>query len=243
MATIAETDAIILAGGRGTRLSSVVSDRPKVLAEVLGRPLLSHLLDSLEKKGLRRVILSVGYMAEMVHQVIGPRHGSLEILYSVETEPLGTGGGIRLACDQALSENILVLNGDSFCGFDASSLFAYHTEKQAVGTIAVIEVPDAGRYGRVVINTDGQIDKFLEKSASGSGSINAGIYLLQTSVVKELPAGVALSMERDVFPSFIGQGFYGFAVSGPFIDIGLPETYAQATEFFSGLRRTTQHIH
>lgn len=235
MAFISETDVIILAGGRGTRLSSIVSDRPKVLADVLGRPLLSHLLDSLEKKGLQRAILSVGYMAEMVREVIGSQHGSIEILYSVETEPLGTGGGIRMACDQAKSENLLILNGDSFCGFDASSLFAYHTEKQALGTIALINVPDAGRYGRVVINPDGQIEKFLEKSSSGSGSINAGIYLLQTSAIKELPTGVPLSIERDVFPSFIGQGFYGFGVHGPFIDIGLPETYAQAAKFFSGL--------
>ncbi|MFM7319785.1 MAG: nucleotidyltransferase family protein [bacterium] len=233
MATIANTDAIILAGGRGTRLNSVVSDRPKVLADVLGRPLLSHLLDSLEKKGLNRVILSVGYMAEMVRQVIGPSHGSLEILYSVETEPLGTGGGIRLACQQAQSDNILVLNGDSFCGFDAPALFAFHTAKDALGTIAVIQVPDAGRYGRVQLSADGQIEKFLEKSTTGSGSINAGIYLLQTSAIKDLHIGVPLSMERDIFPTFIGRGFYGFAVPGPFIDIGLPETYAHAAEFFS----------
>jgi NDP-sugar pyrophosphorylase family protein len=233
MALISETDVIILAGGRGTRLSSVVSDRPKVLADVRGRPLLAYLLDSLEKKGFHRVILSIGYMAEMIIQTIDHRHGSLQIDYSVETEPLGTGGGLKLASIQAKSENVLVLNGDSFCGFDAPDLFAFHSAQHANGTIAVIDVADAGRYGRVLLAPDGQILQFLEKTAGGAGSINAGIYLLKTSLLASLPAGIPLSIERDLFPSLIGQSFYGFPVSGPFLDIGLPETYAQAADFFA----------
>jgi NDP-sugar pyrophosphorylase family protein len=233
MALISETDVIILAGGRGTRLSSVVSDRPKVLADVRGRPLLAYLLDSLEKKGFQRVILSIGYMAEMIIQTIGHRHGSLQIDYSVETEPLGTGGGLKLASIQAKSENVLVLNGDSFCGFDAPDLFAFHSAQHASGTIAVIDVADAGRYGRVLLAPDGQILEFLEKTAGGAGSINAGIYLLKTTLLASLPAGIPLSIERDLFPSLIGQAFYGFPVSGPFLDIGLPETYAQAADFFA----------
>lgn len=235
MISISETNAIILAGGRGTRLSSVVSDRPKVLADVHGRPWIAYLLDSLEKKGFERVVLSVGYMAEMVQETIGPRHGSMEILYSFETEPLGTGGGIRLACEQVRSDHVLILNGDSFCGFNAEDMFTFQSERNGVGTIAVIHVPDAGRYGRVELGPDHEIKRFLEKTSGGEGWINAGIYLLNTEVLRSLPAGVSLSIERDVFPGLIGRGFYGCEASGPFLDIGLPETYAEASHFFTRL--------
>jgi D-glycero-alpha-D-manno-heptose 1-phosphate guanylyltransferase len=238
MVELNTTDAIVLAGGRGTRLSSVVSDRPKVLAEVLGRPVLTFLLDRLERAGIRRTILAVGYMADMVEDAIGSRHNSMEILYSKEVQPLGTGGGLQLASSLLQSSHALVFNGDSFCQLDLAGMVDVHNRQSAMGTIAVIGVPDAGRYGRVQTGPDQRIIKFEEKQAGGSGSINAGIYLVPSSALRTIPAGQPISLEREIFPVWVEQGLFAFEAEGPFLDIGLPETYAQASHFFEELEAT-----
>jgi NDP-sugar pyrophosphorylase family protein len=238
MVELNTTDAIVLAGGRGTRLSSVVSDRPKVLAEVLGRPVLTFLLDRLERAGIRRTILAVGYMADMVEDAIGSRYKSMEILYSKEVQPLGTGGGLQLASSLLQSSHAMVFNGDSFCQLDIAGMVDFHNRQAAMGTIAVIGVPDAGRYGRVQMGPDQRILKFEEKQAGGSGSINAGIYLVPSSALRTIPAGQPISLEREIFPVWVEQGLYAFEAEGPFLDIGLPETYAQASHFFEELEAT-----
>ena len=232
------TDAIVLAGGRGTRLSSVVSDRPKVLAEVLGRPVLTFLLDRLERAGIRRTILAVGYMADMVEDVIGSRHKSMEILYSKEVQPLGTGGGLQLASMLVQSSHTMVFNGDSFCLLDLPAMVEFHNRQSGVGTIAVICVPDAGRYGRVLTGPDQRIMRFEEKQAGGAGSINAGIYLVPSAALRAIPAGQPISLEREIFPVWVEQGLFAYQAEGPFLDIGLPETYAQASQFFEELEST-----
>jgi NDP-sugar pyrophosphorylase family protein len=235
MDQIANIDAIVLAGGRGTRLSSVVSDRPKVLADVGGRPFIAYLLDLLQGAGVRRAVLSVGYMADLVEQHIGPRHGSLEIIYSREEQPMGTGGGARLAAGFVQSDPVLVMNGDSYCHMDLPALVRFHGERGGRGTLAVLEVADMSRYGRVRLDDAKRIICFDEKAAGEPGYINAGVYLLDANLLRSIPQGQLVSLERESFPAWIEHGLYGFTCQAPFLDIGTPNSYAEARPFFARL--------
>ena len=235
MSNLATTEAIVLAGGRGTRLRSVVSDRPKVLAEVLGRPFLSYLLDLLRDAGVRHTVLSVGYMAEMIEQSIGSRHGSMEISYSHEDQPLGTGGGARLAAPCVQSDPVLVLNGDSYCHLSLPALVQFHHERSACGTLAVLEIPDASRYGLVRLGGGHKVEGFDEKVSGKPGFINAGVYLLSSALLRSIPTGRLVSLEREMFPAWVEAGLSAFVCQGPFLDVGTPESYARAERFFSGL--------
>jgi len=234
-------EAVVLAGGRGTRLTSVVSDRPKVLADVNGRPFLAYLLDLLRDAGVRRVVLSVGYMADMVQHRIGPRHGSMEIVFSREEQPLGTGGGVRLAVGCVQSDPVLVLNGDSYCHLDLPSLVRFHGEQGGRGTLTVLQVPDASRYGRVRIDVAQKIVGFDEKVTGESGYINAGVYVFCMGLLQSIPAERPVSLEREMIPAWVGGGIYGFACQGPFLDIGTPEYYARADLFFATLPSVSAH--
>ncbi len=173
------TSAIVLAGGVGSRLRSVVSDRPKVLAAVRGRPFLAYLLDVLEEAGIRKVVLCTGYMAAQVEETFGPAFGKMRIVYSRESTPLGTGGAVRAAAARIAAESVLVMNGDSFCEVDLPAMAAAHRAREAEATILLTEIRDARRFGRVQIGDDGRVLAFEEKSARGGpGWINAGVYLL-----------------------------------------------------------------
>ncbi len=226
--------AMILAGGVGSRLRSVVSDRPKVLAAIHGRPFLTYLLDVLEDAGLRRVVLCTGYMAESVEAALGATYGAMRLVYSPETTLLGTGGAIRAALGMADSGSVLIMNGDSFCEADLPALADLHRQRQANATILLTEVPDTGRFGRVRIDDAGRLLEFEEKGLhAGPGWINAGIYLVERQLLESIPAGRAVSLERDVFPGWIGQGLYGYPVQGRFLDIGTPESFAAAEAFLA----------
>jgi NDP-sugar pyrophosphorylase family protein len=235
MRDLANIEAVVLAGGRGTRLSPAVSDRPKVLAEVRGRPFLAYLLDLLQAAGVRRAVLSVGYMAERVERCIGGRHGSMEIAYSREEQPLGTGGGVRLAARLIQSDPVLVLNGDSYCHLDLPSFVGFHGERGGRGTLAVLQVPDTSRYGRVRLDDARRIIGFDEKVVGKLGYINAGVYVLNANLLRSIPEVRPVSLERECFPAWLEAGLYGFACQGPFLDIGTPESYALAGSFFAGL--------
>jgi NDP-sugar pyrophosphorylase family protein len=235
MRDLANIEAVVLAGGRGTRLSPVVSDRPKVLAEVRGRPFLAHLLELLQAAGVRRAVLSVGYMAEQVERCIGSRHGSMEIAYSREEQPLGTGGGVRLAARLIQSDPVLVLNGDSYCHLDLPSLVGFHSERDGRGTLTVLQVPDTSRYGRVRLDDARRVLAFDEKAAGEPGYINAGVYVLDANLLRSIPKGRPVSLERECFPAWVEDGLYGFTFQAPFLDIGTPESYALAGCFFAGL--------
>lgn len=234
--SLADTTALVLSGGLGTRLRSVVSDRPKVLALVAGRPYLAHLLDKLADAGLRRVVLCTGYCADQVQATFGMRYLGLDLLYSEETRSLGTAGALRLALPKADSETLLVLNGDSYCAADLSAFWRFHSRHRGLAPSAALlltQLADTRRYGRVEIDPTGVVTRFLEKAdADGPGLINAGIYLLDRGLVEPIPATQEVSLERDVFPSWIGRGLYGCATSSAFIDIGTPESYAAADRFF-----------
>jgi histidinol-phosphate phosphatase family protein len=228
------TTAMILAGGVGSRLRSVVSDRPKVLASIHGRPFLAYLLDVLDRAGVREVVLCTGYMAEFVEETLGTRFGRMRLVYSRESTPLGTGGAIRAALGRVDAKSLLIFNGDSFCEADLASMAAVHCARRAKATILLTEVPDTARFGRVWIDDDGQLLTFEEKGAhAGPGWINAGVYFVQRELLESIPAGHAVSLERDVFPSWIGRGLYGHPVHGRFLDIGTPESFAEAEAFFN----------
>ena len=225
-------DVVILAGGRGTRLQSVPGDVPKPLRPVNGRPFLSYLVEQVRAAGARRVILSLGYRPEAFEE-FAAREG-LEV--SVEKEPLGTGGGLRSALPRFRSETILAMNGDSYASVDMGLLAAVHRRRKAQATMLLAEIDDASRYGRVEIDDDGSVLQFTEKGEAGPGLINAGVYVLQKSVVAAIPEGRAVSLERETFPSLIGKGFQGEPGSFAFMDIGTPESYAASAEFFQKMR-------
>lgn len=227
--------AAILAGGLGSRLRSVVSDRPKVMAEIGGRPFLEYILNKLEKAGVGQVVLCTGHMGEIIRDTFGNAHGRLGLYYSQEMVPLGTGGAVRYALNLLDSESVLVMNGDSYCDADLNTFWEFHQSKGAKATLLLVKSADRGRrYGHVRINPKGQVVSFDEKSADAAdGWINAGIYLLKKELILSIPEGKRVSLEEEMFPPWIGMGLYGFQSDGPFIDIGVPEDYSRAEQIMS----------
>lgn len=224
-------EAIVLAGGLGTRLRSVVTDLPKPLASVAGRPFLAHLLDQLASGGLRRVILATGYMAEKIEQTIGARWAGMDIVYSKEPEPLGTGGAIRLAATLLQGDGVHLANGDTFLRYDLRALErAVHAIGATLG-IALARVGNVGRYGAVEVD-NGRVVAFLEKGGSGPGLINAGSYFLTAASIAGLPdEDGAYSFEnRVLLPSTLKGQVAAFDATHDFIDIGVPDDYAHAQQ-------------
>ncbi|GFO68525.1 hypothetical protein GMLC_21040 [Geomonas limicola] len=245
---LSHTTAVVLAGGLGTRLRSVTGELPKVLAPVLGRPYLRFVLDQLERAGLTEVLICTGYRSAEVEASIGTRHGTLSVGYSAEPAPLGTGGALRYALGKMRHEELLVLNGDSFVEADLGSFTQLHRSSGAKASLLLTEVPEVGRYGSVQTDQAGAILGFSEKGGhSGCGTINAGVYLLGRDLIAALPEGRELSLEREVFPFLVGQGFYGFNLGRRFIDIGTPESYREVGAFFcaagAGAYTTWQREH
>jgi NDP-sugar pyrophosphorylase family protein len=234
MADLRSTTAIILAGGLGTRLRPVVSDRPKVLAEVAGRPFLAYLLEQVAAAGVRRLVLCTGYRAEAVEAAFGRSFAGMHLLYSPEVEPLGTGGALRQALTLAESDPLLAMNGDSYLDMPLAAISARHDAHGGEGTVAVTLVPDTGRFGRVRTAEDGRILAFEERGTRGqAGWINAGIYLLSRRLLAAIPPTGPVSLEREQFPKWIAAGLYACPSEAPFLDIGTPETYATAEDFFA----------
>jgi histidinol-phosphate phosphatase family protein len=223
----------VLAGGLGTRLRPVVANRPKVLAEVDGQPFITRLLDELANAGICRAVLCTGYLAEQVHAAVGESYRGLDISYSRETEPLGTAGALRLALRHFNSDPVLVMNGDSFCSVDLKRFLEWHLEHKAAGTLLLTHVTCAERFGAVKVDQSGAVLEFSEKQAGNSaGWINAGVYLLSERFLSSIPQGRKLSLEYDVFPQWVGRGLYGWRTAGRFIDIGTPEDFYRAGDFF-----------
>ena len=224
--------ALVLAGGEGTRLRPLTLSVPKPVMPLAGRPFLTFMLDWLAAHGVDEAILSCGFLSDGVERVLGHRHGSVGLRYVVEDEPLGTAGPVRLAHDRGLlSDRFLVLNGDALTDFDLTAEIAQHEKTGAAATLALIPVQDTTSYGVVPTAPDGRVEAFLEKSAgpAPTNRINAGAYVLQREVVERIPAGRAVSFELEIFPELIGQGLYGYPAEGYWIDIGTPERYLEAT--------------
>jgi D-glycero-alpha-D-manno-heptose 1-phosphate guanylyltransferase len=227
--------AVILAGGLGTRLRSAVADRPKALAEIAGRPFLAWQFDALLAAGVRRVVLCTGYRGEMIEQTFGDCYEGLSISYSHEASPLGTGGALRAALPRIDSATMLVVNGDSLCRADLTVFAQRHATVDARLSLLLTHVADTSRFGRVETDHAGRLTRFVEKGdPHGPGWINAGIYLFQREVMEAIPPDRNVSLEREVFPAWIGRGLYGHRDPGDFLDIGTPESYAAAAGFLAG---------
>jgi D-glycero-alpha-D-manno-heptose 1-phosphate guanylyltransferase len=220
--------AIVLAGGRGTRLQSVVADVPKPLAPIAGRPFLDYLLARLAAAGIPRIVLSVGYRAEAIMAHVGERVGPARIDYVVEDAPLGTGGAIREALGACAGEDALALNGDTLLELDYAAFLAQHRARGALLSMAVRHVPDTSRYGAVAVD-DARVVAFGEKSAVGPGLINSGAYLLSPALRDALPATGAFSFELDFLAARCRDlAMTAFVADGYMIDIGVPEDFARA---------------
>jgi len=225
-------EAIVLAGGMGTRLQSVVADLPKCMAPVAGKPFLYYLLTTLEKAGFRHIILALGYKHEAIETWLDGYETSLNIEPVVENTPLGTGGAVRLALSKATQTSVFVFNGDSYLELDYQALLKCHIEKKALATIALKQMFCFDRYGKVEINDDYRIIRFGEKQYCDAGFINGGVYVLNRNALETSPD--KFSLEKDFFEPEASVGsLAGFPTNGYFIDIGIPEDYLRAQSDFA----------
>ena len=228
-------EAILLCGGLGTRLRSVVSDRPKPMADIAGKPFLHYLVKMLSKSGVKHLIFALGYMGEQIEAYFksGEDYG-LSISYSYEDSPLGTGGAIRNALSHVSGENVLVLNADTYFHTNYESLLKEQLKNKAAMTIAGRKIEDISRYGAILKDETGRILRWNEKMPSNQaeaprpGEINGGIYVMQKSLIEKISEGKQ-SLENDCIPMWLKDGGYLQAIlsDGYFMDIGIPEDYAQ----------------
>jgi len=230
-------DSLVLAGGLGTRIRPVLGDVPKLLAPIGERTYLDFLLQWLARFGARRVVFALGHGAKPILDHLNRRpQGSLAIETVVEPTPLGTAGAVRFARGTLTTDPVLVLNGDSFIDADLCAFHAAHCASGAPGTLLCVEVANAGRYGRVMIDGQQRIGGFREKDASflGHAFVSAGVYFLSAALLDEIAAGGAVSIERDVFERLPAGSLAAFAGCFRFIDIGTPETLALAESVLDG---------
>lgn len=225
--------AAILAGGLGTRLRSVITNQPKVLAEVSGAPFLEIVLRQIKEAGITKVVLCTGYLANQIESTFGYQWHGLELIYSKENCPLGTAGALRLAFPCLSEQTVLVLNGDSFYRGRLDLLITSHNELQARTTLLLARVENTGRFGTVEIASSGAVQRFAEKDQTrvGPGWVSAGVYVMEREVIAMVPQGRSVSLERETFPALIGSGLFAFCGKGQFLDIGTPESYGQASQF------------
>lgn len=230
---------VVLAGGRGTRLHAIVSDRPKVMAVVRGRPFITYIMDQLIEAGFKKVIFCVGYLAETMIGILGYEYRNLSIKYSQEPHALGTGGAVKHALPLIETSHILLMNGDSFIDVDLRDFLVSHFEKKFDVSMVLSEVSDISRYGAVKINDDQVVTDFIEKSAEiKSGWVNAGIYLFSRKLVDEfIQVNIFHSLEKELLPTLLQKiTVGGYCCKSKLIDIGTPESYRIAenyTHYFS----------
>ena len=225
-------EAIILAGGLGTRLRAVVPDLPKPMAPIRGRPFLEHQMDYWIGQGVTRFILSVGYKRELIEAHFGAAYRHCPVVYAREDEPLGTGGGLLLGLAEAQTEPVLVLNGDTFFEVALESMRVQHAANQAQVTVALRRVPNNERYGEVMLNAQNVIEAFSAEPSGDEGIINGGVYIVQRETLLGLgwKPGDKVALEKDLFPALLDRKLkmFGMEYTGAFIDIGVPEDYQRA---------------
>ena len=227
-------EAIILAGGLGTRLRKMVPDVPKSMALINGKPFLEYQLNYLKSIGIDKVVLSIGYKGSIIQECFKNCFNDIEISYAVEKKPLGTGGGIKNALAMVNSEEVLILNGDTMFNIGFDELVKFHHDAKSDLTITLRYVTNVNRYGSVEIDDDFRIVDFVEKNLKeGIGLINGGIYLINRKFFLSLPLPAAFSLEKDCFEKiYLTHDLYGFPCEGYFLDIGIPEDYQKAQDEF-----------
>ena len=234
-----DAPAVLLVGGKGTRLRPVVSGVPKPLASIGDETFLHLLVRQLRTQGFRRLILCTGYLSEQIEAQFGTGAAmDVAIDYSVETSPLGTGGALKNALELVSdAADLLVLNGDSIVEVDYRKLLEQHRKSGAMATMVVRRVEDAARYGTVEIDSNQRVVAFLEKTGrSVAGLINAGVYAFRRDIFRHIPDGPA-SLEKDVFPRILDAGIQVREEHGLFIDIGTPEDYQRAVQLQNRLKQ------
>lgn len=232
-------DVVVLCGGRGTRISPVIGDKPKILADINGRPFLEILIGQLVFHGFKNIILSVGYLKDQIKDYAEKsgleKAKHCKIYFSDEESPLGTGGAIKNAEKLVKSENFLVINGDTFFDADFKKFHKYHLTKNALASMIATQIEDMSDCGNIELDESGKIISFGEKNLKGSGLVSAGIYLMSKNIFNFMPVNASFSLEHDFFPKMIKNNFYGFACDGNLIDIGTPERYEKAKNILNKL--------
>ncbi len=227
--------AIVLVGGEGTRLRPLTESIPKPALTLVDRPFLAHMIEWLAGHGVTEVVLACGFLPDVLREALRgeEERAGLRIRYAVEPEPRGTAGAIRFAADELgdhLDDRFLALNGDVLTDLDLTALLRAHEEHEARATLGLHPVEDSSAYGLVRTAADGEVLEFTEKTGEEApGEINAGMYVLERSVLDLVPAGENVSIERDVFPRLVGAGLFGLRLDGYWMDIGTPERYLQAS--------------
>ncbi|HET7122349.1 MAG TPA: NDP-sugar synthase [Solirubrobacterales bacterium] len=227
--------AIVLVGGEGTRLRPLTSDLPKPAVTLVDRPFLAYVIEWLAGHGVTEVVLACGFLPDVLRAALADEEdrAGVTIAYCAEPEALGTAGAIRFAAEalgDRLEDRFLALNGDVLCDLDLRALLRAHEERRATATIALHRVEDSSAYGLVRCDEDGAVLEFSEKTGEAvAGEINAGAYVLERGVLDLIPAGRAVSIEREVFPMLVGNGLHGLLLDGYWMDIGTPERYLQAS--------------
>jgi len=224
--------ALVLVGGKGTRLRPLTTETPKPILNLVDRPFLSYMIEWLGSHGVDEVILACGFLPDQLEKVLGRGTADGPTLhYVVEPEPLGTAGAIKFA-EEHLDDRFFALNGDVLTDLDLTALWNSHLERGATASLGLYPVEDPTGYGLVEMDENGVVLDFLEKpdpAHAGAGLINAGTYVLERSVLTDVPAGREVSIEREVFPHLIDHGLHGLRLDGYWMDIGTPERYLEAS--------------
>ncbi len=227
--------AIVLVGGEGTRLRPLTETVPKPALTLVDRPFLAYMIEWLAGHGVTEVVLACGFLPDVLREALAgeEERAGVAIRYVIEPERRGTAGAIRYAADQLgerLDDRFLALNGDVLTDLDLGALLAAHDERGARATLGLCPVEDSSAYGLVRSGPDGAVTEFLEKTGEEvPGEVNAGMYVLERSVLDLIPPGEEVSIERDVFPRLVGEGLHGLRLDGYWMDIGTPERYLQAS--------------
>ncbi len=229
-------DAIILAGGEGTRLRHILPDIPKPMAEVNGKPFLEYILEWLARSPVERITVSTGYKAEVISGYLGASFAGIPLSYAVEDTPLGTGGAVKYAMAGTVSDDVIVINGDTYFPVDLQYLIDFHSNADSKLSVALKKMKNFDRYGTVTL--DGNIiTRFNEKEWCESGLINGGIYIINRLYFNSLAMPDVFSFEKDLLGMMAGKKFlHGVVFNEPFIDIGIPEDYLRAGSFLSSLQ-------
>ncbi len=234
---VGECEAIILAGGLGTRLRSAVPDLPKCMAPVNGKPFIGYVIDSFIKQGVSKFILSLGYKSEAITDYIEVNYPDLQVKYAIEEEPLGTGGAIKLSCSMASEENVFVTNGDTLFDVNLSEILEKHGDSTADCTLSLKPMTEFDRYGVVELKADKSISSFKEKQYYKSGLINGGVYVLNVKSFLSESLPQKFSFEKEYMEAlFLTRKMIGIEQDGYFIDIGIPQDYLKAQHDFANNR-------
>ena len=228
-------EAIVLAGGLGTRLKSVLPDLPKCLAPVSGKPFLSYVINHFVSEGIEQFIFSLGYKHELIETFLKNEHAGLSYKVVVEEKPLGTGGAILRSCRATEEKSVIVLNGDTLFAVNLNKLVPFHFMTGAHCTLSLKPMVEINRYGTVQIQSDYRISSFEEKKFQPSGNINGGVYALNAARFREEKFGEVFSFEKDYLEAHVNdRRIFGVLQDAYFIDIGIPEDYERAQHELTG---------